>query len=226
VIIKRKLDSARSRSHRLMTTGSGYRFLGGSSVWFPLIALFGLGLLVGILLKWWAQKTRIYSGTLFKLCHRPRSNDLVWIAAFNQCTAQLPSTYGPDILPSLLHLLHPLTPLQAPFSQLRRPTAAAPSSTTATPGNSPSIYPLAPSAPKSPRLKWEASFGTMAATTLLFASTMSVYRASSPSALLRCVAPRYQPRRLFLPPSLLHLQLLSVTPHREHLLPLCPLPAK
>jgi hypothetical protein len=90
-----------------MTTGSGYRYLGGSSVWFPLIALFGLGLLVGILLKWWAQKTRVYSGTLFKLCHRPRSNDLVWIAAFNQCTAQLPSTYGPEILPSLLYLLHP-----------------------------------------------------------------------------------------------------------------------
>jgi hypothetical protein len=90
--------------------------LGGSSVWFPLIALFGLGLFVGILLKWWAQKTRVYSGTLFKLCHRPRSSDLVWIAAFNQCTAQLPSTFGPAILPSLLDLLHLLTPLQAPTS--------------------------------------------------------------------------------------------------------------
>ena len=62
------------------------------------------------------KNSRLQRHVVFKLCHRPRSTDLVWIAAFNQCTAQLPSTFGPAILPSLLDLLHLLTPLQAPTS--------------------------------------------------------------------------------------------------------------
>jgi hypothetical protein len=69
-------------------------YLGAAALWSPVLCLFGLGLFSGILLRWWAQRTRVYIGTFFKLCHRPRSSDLVWIAAFNQCTVQLPVGYG------------------------------------------------------------------------------------------------------------------------------------
>jgi hypothetical protein len=85
-------------------------YFGASKLWLPALCLFGLGLFFGIVLRWWAQRTRVYIGTLFKLCHRPRSSDLVWIASFNQCTAQLPITYGrppppltPPHTPTSLH---------------------------------------------------------------------------------------------------------------------------
>ena len=70
-----------------------------TAFWFHAYCLLGLGLLVGVLLRLLAQKTRVYTGTLYKLCHRPCSSELVWIAAFNQSTVQLPLTYGIFILP-------------------------------------------------------------------------------------------------------------------------------
>ena len=73
----------------------GFDYFNVSALWFPVYCLFGAGLVVGILLRWWAQRTRVYSGALFKLCHRPRTGDLVWIAVFNECTAQIPLAQGP-----------------------------------------------------------------------------------------------------------------------------------
>jgi hypothetical protein len=98
---------------------------GAFALWLPVLCLFGLGLLAGILLRWWAQTTRVYSGTLFKLCHQARSSDLVWVAAFNQCTAQLPMTFGPALLSpppptTPYHPLPPPTPSRAPRGQIQR----------------------------------------------------------------------------------------------------------
>ena len=81
-----------------------------SAFWFHAYCLLGLGLLVGVLLRLLAQKTCVYTGTLFKLCHRPRSSELVWIVAFNQSTSQLPLTYGIFIFPPHCRFIRSETP--------------------------------------------------------------------------------------------------------------------
>ena len=173
-----------------------------SAFWFHAYCLLGLGLLVGVLLRLLAQKTRVYTGTLYKLCHRPRSSELVWIAAFNQSTVQLPLTYGIFIFPPHCRFIRSEKPPQAPNSPSHHVTVAAQSATAVTLSNSPSTCPLAPGAPTSPRQKWAASFGATAATPSPCACATRPSLVSLPIVSLGLALCRYLPRRLFLPPAL------------------------
>jgi hypothetical protein len=71
-----------------------FGFSDGSALWYAVFCMIGFGLLFGILLRWFVQRNRIYRGSFYQLCQRPRSTDLIWVAAFNECEARFHSTNG------------------------------------------------------------------------------------------------------------------------------------